>query len=48
MLSWEQMDNNQNIGFDKQDIKEPIDIIDSEIDINVERKKAKYKKYRKR
>lgn len=37
------MDNNQNIGFDKQGIKEPIDIIDSEIDINVEEKKQNIK-----
>lgn len=37
------MDNNQNIGFDKHGIKEPIDIIDSEIDINFEEKSKIYK-----
>ena len=37
------MNNNKNIGFDKQEIEEPKDIIDNEIDINVEEKKQNIK-----
>ena len=37
------MNNNKNIGFDKQEIEEPKDIIDNEIDINVEETKQNIK-----
>ena len=43
MLKSKIINNIKNIDFDKQDIKEPNDIIDSEIDINVEEKKQNIK-----